>query len=96
MISKLMAKMSISCKQATALASDSFERKLTLKERWQLRYHAGMCIFCNRWKPQLEMIEKALLAISKSFESGTAPDGKGMDIETKQRMKESIRREQSQ
>ncbi len=95
MISKILGKLSISCKQATALASESFERKLTLKERWQLRYHAGMCIFCKRWKPQVEMIEKTLQTISKKFESGDAPEGKGMDSEAKNRMKEAIRREQS-
>lgn len=96
MIKKLMSRMKISCKEATQLASESFERKLTWRERWKLRYHAGMCIFCKRWGPQVESLEKTMRLLSKRFETGDAPEaGKGLDSAAKDKMKEAIRRQQS-
>ncbi len=38
----------LSCKEATRLASQALERRLTLRERIQFRLHVLICVGCRR------------------------------------------------
>lgn len=43
----------LNCKEATRLASDRFERRLTLSERINFLVHLMMCPFCRRFARQI-------------------------------------------
>ncbi len=49
----------LNCKEVTQLASESLDRKLTLKERIGLRFHLMMCKLCTRYVRQLKFMHQA-------------------------------------
>lgn len=46
----------LTCKEASALVSNSFDRSLTWRERWALRLHLLLCEACARFKRQAEFL----------------------------------------
>ncbi len=49
----------ISCKEATRLASVQLERKLSLWERVQFRFHLVWCTGCRRAERQFAFLRQA-------------------------------------
>ncbi len=49
----------LNCKEVTQLASESLDRKSTLKERIDLRFHLLMCKLCTRYFRQLNFMHQA-------------------------------------
>jgi len=49
----------LNCKEITQLASESLDRKLTLKEHIGLRFHLMMCKLCTRYVRQLKFMHQA-------------------------------------
>ena len=49
----------ISCKEATRLASLQLERKLSLWERIQFRFHLAYCASCRLTEKQFQFLRKA-------------------------------------
>lgn len=48
------------CRESARLISASRERRLTLRERFQLFLHLRACEVCRRYKEQLEFIDRSL------------------------------------
>ena len=48
----------ISCKEATRLASLQLERKLSLWERVQFRFHLAFCVGCRRAEKQFAFMRQ--------------------------------------
>jgi hypothetical protein len=51
-----MAKLTISCKEATLFISKKEEGKLSFKQRLQLWLHLGICGFCKLFAKQNKII----------------------------------------
>jgi len=54
-----MAKLSISCKEATKFISQKEESKLSFKQRVQLLAHLGICGLCKMFAKQNKIIVNA-------------------------------------
>ncbi len=52
--------MKLSCKEASRLMSEGFERKLALRERFALRLHVAICTACTRVEKQLLFLRRAV------------------------------------
>lgn len=50
----------LNCKQTSLLVSQSLDRPLTWRERWAVRLHLLICIYCRRFLHQLLGIRRAL------------------------------------
>ena len=48
----------LNCKQTSLLVSQSLDRPLTLRERWAVRLHLWICIYCRRFRQHLIDIRK--------------------------------------
>lgn len=48
-----------SCKDITALVSASLDRKLSLRERLQVRIHLAYCTGCTRFEQQMKFMRRA-------------------------------------
>jgi len=59
----------LSCKQASQLLSQSLDRRLSLKERMNLRFHLLICDVCKRFGYQLDMMRKAVRQMTRQLES---------------------------
>ncbi|MFQ6332549.1 zf-HC2 domain-containing protein [Methylophilus sp. 3sh_L] len=50
----------LNCKQTSLLVSQSLDRPLTWRERWAVRAHLLICVYCRRFKQQLLWIRRQL------------------------------------
>jgi hypothetical protein len=58
--------MNYACKEASKLASDGLDRKLTLWERLKLQIHMSMCGKCKNGNKSMKLIHKTSKLISQS------------------------------
>ena len=49
----------LSCRRATELAAKELDAPLTAKERWTLRIHLLICVWCRRYRQQIGILRKA-------------------------------------
>jgi hypothetical protein len=49
----------MSCKDATRLMSERYDRTLSLRERLSLKVHAAMCKGCSNYERHLEVLRAA-------------------------------------
>ncbi len=61
----------LNCREVTQFASESLDRKLTLKERIGLRFHLLMCKLCARYVRQLKFMHQASRAVDENNVIGT-------------------------
>ncbi len=52
----------LNCKQTSLLVSQSLDRPLTVRERWAVRWHLFICVYCRRFKQQLLLIQRQMTA----------------------------------
>ncbi len=52
-----------SCRQASRIVSEAMERKLTMKERINLRIHLFVCDMCRNFKQNVHLLERTLRRI---------------------------------
>ena len=58
--------MNYACKEASKLASDSLDRRLSLRERLKLKIHMLMCGRCKNSNETMELIRNTTVLISQS------------------------------
>lgn len=63
----------ITCRQATRLASDAMERRLTAGERLALRLHLPLCPGCRAFRRQLTALRRMAQRYPGDDESGDPP-----------------------
>ena len=64
---RIIAGIIPNCDELTQLASESLDRRLSLKERILIGLHIGMCVLCRRYHRQLRVIHEALKENPDSF-----------------------------
>jgi len=62
MIVTFLARITPACKEVTALASESMDRRLPLSARIKLSLHCWICEACARYRNQLRLIRRSLNA----------------------------------
>ncbi|HEB56359.1 MAG TPA: zf-HC2 domain-containing protein [Gammaproteobacteria bacterium] len=60
----------LTCKQATELASKSLDKKLSFRQRIELRLHLLMCRQCRNYLAQLHILRRAARQMARSVEKG--------------------------
>jgi len=60
--------MMMSCRNAARLISESLDRKLSLKERIELKFHLMMCKICGQLKKQIHFIQTVASRLGDSLE----------------------------
>jgi anti-sigma factor RsiW len=58
--------MKLTCKEASRLISAGLDRRLSVADRTQLRFHLALCDACNKLKAQFEFIRTAVATYTKS------------------------------
>jgi hypothetical protein len=57
----------LDCKHNTELLSQSYDRPITLRERFAMRMHLMMCRGCRNFEKQLVFIRKAARALPRKL-----------------------------
>ena len=80
MITTLLARMTLSCKDVASLSSQAMDRPLPWFVRLKLRLHYWICAACARYRDQLSLIRRTLRGSEKSSlpadPSAPSPDTK--------------------
>ena len=85
----------LSCKDATKLMSQSFDRHLTWMERAGLRLHLMICKACPEAHRQLEFLHKACQRYA-SLPVETDSMQTGLKPETRERIMKNLQRKDGQ
>ncbi len=59
------SKAMLTCKQASEIISQSYDRRLSWREQWNLRIHLFICDACARFARQMRFIRQAMLRFSQ-------------------------------
>ncbi|HEX5539542.1 MAG TPA: zf-HC2 domain-containing protein [Methylophilaceae bacterium] len=77
----------LSCKQASQLVSQSFDRPISVRERLALGFHLMICKFCRRFARQLLQISRAIHSLTRHMEQDESLQ---LSPQAKQRIVESL------
>ena len=75
------------CKEISKLVSESFDRKLSLRERMAMRMHLAMCSLCRTYQHQVVQLRALLQGAAQS----DAPVEKPLSEEARERIKQSLK-----
>jgi hypothetical protein len=78
------------CKEVTRMASDSMERKLSWRQRLDMRLHLLICALCMRYVKQLQFMHDAVRHHAAEIEKGGAA-ASALSNETRARIKSSLK-----
>lgn len=84
----------LTCKDASRLMSEGYERPLGLGERLSLRLHLWICDNCSRFEKQLGLLRKALRLLPRNLEKDVP--GPDLSPEARERIGKAISDEHSQ
>ena len=82
-----------SCKIASRLISDSFERKLSFKEKLSLNVHLVMCKGCTLAYKQLKGLNDLFSHYAAGISAADTPANKSLSEDAKSRIKIRIAQE---
>ena len=71
------------------LMSQSLERSLSLSERWSLRLHLVVCVWCVRYLAQIRFLRQLVRLHDESAPEETSPSH-GLRLEARARIARSI------
>ena len=71
---KLWRILSLPCRAATRLSSESLDRELDAFERLALKSHLLLCVYCRRFRTQLNLLRRALRLLANRLEVEDAAD----------------------
>ncbi|NJM16169.1 MAG: hypothetical protein HC896_13045 [Bacteroidales bacterium] len=65
-----MEKLLISCEKSAYLVSKKLLKELTLKEKIDLRMHAMVCKYCQRYEKEMLLIQSHFAKVDKKIQHG--------------------------
>ena len=77
----------LNCKQTSQLISQSLDRPLTLRERFELKLHLIICKYCRQFSQHLQTLRVAINTMVSSIENN---DNIKMPIDAKARISEKL------
>jgi hypothetical protein len=77
----------LNCKQTSQLISQSLDRPLTLRERFELKLHLIICKYCRQFSQHLQTLRVAINTMVSSIENN---DNIKMPIDAKARILEKM------
>ena len=86
---KWVARLTPNCRTITRVASESLDRKLTLRERLFLKMHFSVCVWCERFQKQIKFLKRTL---GQSTDLIRELDSETLSPERKAAMKDSIQK----
>lgn len=78
------------CKEITRSVSDSLDRKLSLRQRIEMRLHLLICTWCERYRQQLLFIRDAMHHASERVEEHEPFPTASLPPEARDRIKRSL------
>lgn len=84
---RLMARMTPSCKDISALISQSMDTRLPLRKRFAIQMHVAMCSLCRRYEKQLQLMRRGLHHYANPDENAVA---ESLSAEARKRLQQAL------
>lgn len=78
------------CRQTVEVISQSFERRLTLRERITLKVHLWICVWCQWYLEQLEVLRNSVREKSAESPEMDFPSASNLSSEARERIMRRI------
>ena len=78
------------CKEVTRMASEAMERKLSLRQRFEMKLHLLICALCMRYVKQLQFMRDTVQRHAAQIESGAARPS-ALSHGARERMKQRLK-----
>jgi hypothetical protein len=82
--------VSLSCEEASRLASESRDCELSRSERWGLRFHTLVCRGCHRVRRQLVLLRAVAAKVPESAQHAIRAALPQLSLDRKQRIKQLL------
>lgn len=82
--------LNLNCREASRLASEALDRRLTFLERWGLRLHLMICTSCRAWRRQVRLIRRAMREQLRYVDEATDTSRVELTAEARQRIRNAI------
>ena len=89
----VMSKLTPSCKEVSRRISESQERSLSFREKLGMSIHLMGCELCNRYKEQIEMLQKIFHKYSLSIDNEELLGGTQLRPEAKEKIRKLMHEE---
>jgi hypothetical protein len=76
----------LTCKEVTALVSESLDRRLPIRQRLAMRLHLTMCKLCSRYKRQLLFMRNTYRLYAKRLEDGSGSSPASLSEQSRLRL----------
>lgn len=86
-IMRRMALVMPSCREVSAMVSDSMDRRLPLRKRLAIRLHISMCSLCQRYEKQLYLLREG---IRRYADPETHVAQKSLSFTARERLKRAL------
>lgn len=86
---RLMARVMPSCKEISALISQSMDHRLPLMKRLSIRLHVSMCFLCRRYEKQLTLLREGAGHYANPDEN---EDEQSLSPEARERLQKAVER----
>ena len=90
-LSKAIALLSPTCKEASRLQSQALDGKLSLTQRIGMRIHLLLCKWCRRYGKQIGFLHDAAREHPDQF---SQPPSHTLSLDARERMKQRLRAEE--
>lgn len=82
--------LSMTCDEATHLASQSLDRELSCRQRLALRVHVLYCVGCRRFQAQLRVLRQAVQQRLGAAGVDSLTPSTGLSPEARERIKRAL------
>ncbi len=89
-VKDMIARCGQPCAEVTRLASESLDRELSVLERFRLRIHFLMCVWCERYLLQVRFIRDAIRRYPERLENQENPPPASLPPEARERIKHAL------
>ncbi|MBD3422796.1 MAG: zf-HC2 domain-containing protein [Chitinivibrionales bacterium] len=86
----MATRIMLSCHEASRLASEGRDRKLTILEKATLRFHIYLCAICKKVEKQMHLLAQAAGRSLEEEEKRLEEKGVNLPQESKDRIKKEL------
>lgn len=80
-----------SCRELAPVMSQSLDRSLTFRERFEMKLHILVCTWCERYMKQLDQMRKAVRLKAESDAKDEALSSPALSDDARERLKQALK-----
>lgn len=80
-----------SCREMVPVMSQSLDRSLTFRERFEMKLHIFICAWCERYMKQIDQMRKAIRLKAESDAKDETHSSSALSDDARERLKQALK-----